>query len=272
MASPCQVLMESGRPPGRCARPGGRRLRGLAHRGQVQPLPPFQHRPPHQRLPGPSPSRWTRRRRACWTTRDACTRSAPGSSTSPRECCGASGASTAATGCPPPRTVEKVRALVGWERVAWDGHALPPRAGDGDRLRRDRQGVRGRSGGRGGGGAHRGELPREPGRRPAGHPSPSRRPPLARGIESPDVPVPLARHLLQLHAGALATSGDSKRFLLKDGVRYGHILDPHHRVARAGRAALRDGRRGDLASTPGCSPPSPCSRGKAPRPSCWPRR
>jgi len=46
------------------------------------------------------------------------------------------------------------------------------------------------------------------------------------GIESPDVPTPLARQLLDLHAGALATSGDSKRFLLKDGVRYGHILDP----------------------------------------------
>src|SRR6185503_17839782 len=46
------------------------------------------------------------------------------------------------------------------------------------------------------------------------------------GIESPDAPTPLARQLLDLHAGALATSGDSKRFLLKDGVRYGHILDP----------------------------------------------
>lgn len=32
--------------------------------------------------------------------------------------------------------------------------------------------------------------------------------------------------LLELEHGALATSGDSRRFLLKDGVRYGHILDP----------------------------------------------
>jgi thiamine biosynthesis lipoprotein len=32
--------------------------------------------------------------------------------------------------------------------------------------------------------------------------------------------------LLELHRGALATSGDARRFLLKDGVRYGHILDP----------------------------------------------
>jgi thiamine biosynthesis lipoprotein len=43
------------------------------------------------------------------------------------------------------------------------------------------------------------------------------------GIEDPDQPH--ARRLLSLVRGALATSGDSRRFLLKDGVRYGHILD-----------------------------------------------
>ena len=32
--------------------------------------------------------------------------------------------------------------------------------------------------------------------------------------------------LLTLASGALATSGDARRFLLKDGVRYSHILDP----------------------------------------------
>ncbi len=32
--------------------------------------------------------------------------------------------------------------------------------------------------------------------------------------------------LLELEHGALATSGDSHRFLLKDGTRYSHILDP----------------------------------------------
>ncbi len=32
--------------------------------------------------------------------------------------------------------------------------------------------------------------------------------------------------LLELSHGALATSGDARRFFLKDGVRYGHILDP----------------------------------------------
>jgi FAD:protein FMN transferase len=34
-----------------------------------------------------------------------------------------------------------------------------------------------------------------------------------------------ARHI-ELGMGALATSGDARRFLLKDGQRYGHILDP----------------------------------------------
>lgn len=33
-------------------------------------------------------------------------------------------------------------------------------------------------------------------------------------------------HLIDLRRGALATSGDARRFLLRDGVRYSHILDP----------------------------------------------
>jgi thiamine biosynthesis lipoprotein len=35
-----------------------------------------------------------------------------------------------------------------------------------------------------------------------------------------------AAALLSLRAGALATSGDARRFVLNGGVRYGHILDP----------------------------------------------
>ena len=45
------------------------------------------------------------------------------------------------------------------------------------------------------------------------------------GIERPDTDR-RATMILDLNHGALATSGDSRRFLLKDGVRYGHILDP----------------------------------------------
>lgn len=35
-----------------------------------------------------------------------------------------------------------------------------------------------------------------------------------------------AKHIVALSSGALATSGDSRRFLLKDGIRYSHILNP----------------------------------------------
>jgi thiamine biosynthesis lipoprotein len=45
------------------------------------------------------------------------------------------------------------------------------------------------------------------------------------GIESLTVEATAAKHI-ELRVGALATSGDARRFLLKDGKRYGHILDP----------------------------------------------
>jgi len=45
------------------------------------------------------------------------------------------------------------------------------------------------------------------------------------GIERPDTDRE-ASLVLDLEHGALATSGDSRRYLLKDGIRYGHILDP----------------------------------------------
>lgn len=37
----------------------------------------------------------------------------------------------------------------------------------------------------------------------------------------------LTAQLLHIQAGGLATSGDARRFLLKDGKRYSHILNPH---------------------------------------------
>jgi FAD:protein FMN transferase len=45
------------------------------------------------------------------------------------------------------------------------------------------------------------------------------------GIERPNT-VAEATMLLDLEYGALATSGDSRRYLLKEGIRYGHILNP----------------------------------------------
>ena len=44
------------------------------------------------------------------------------------------------------------------------------------------------------------------------------------GIEGPTPDA--AEKLIELRQGALATSGDARRFLLHDGVRYSHILDP----------------------------------------------
>jgi FAD:protein FMN transferase len=45
------------------------------------------------------------------------------------------------------------------------------------------------------------------------------------GVERPDTDQE-ATMVLDLEHGALATSGDSRRYLLKDGIRYGHILHP----------------------------------------------
>lgn len=54
--------------------------------------------------------------------------------------------------------------------------------------------------------------------------APRQRPAWKVGVEgtTPDA----AEKLIELRAGALATSGDARRFLLRNGIRYGHILDP----------------------------------------------
>lgn len=53
---------------------------------------------------------------------------------------------------------------------------------------------------------------------------PARRPAWRVGVEGEQLDA--ADRVLELRHGALATSGDARRFLLKNGVRYGHILDP----------------------------------------------
>jgi len=45
------------------------------------------------------------------------------------------------------------------------------------------------------------------------------------GIENPNTQSH-ALKVLEIKAGGLATSGDARRFLLKDGIRYSHILNP----------------------------------------------
>jgi thiamine biosynthesis lipoprotein len=45
------------------------------------------------------------------------------------------------------------------------------------------------------------------------------------GIEAVDR-LSSASHVIDVYRGGVATSGDSRRYLLKDGRRYGHILDP----------------------------------------------
>jgi len=55
---------------------------------------------------------------------------------------------------------------------------------------------------------------------------PSRRKAWKVGIESVTNTDSTADAILNLQVGGLATSGDARRFLLKDGVRYSHILDP----------------------------------------------
>jgi thiamine biosynthesis lipoprotein len=46
------------------------------------------------------------------------------------------------------------------------------------------------------------------------------------GVESADTATRDAGRLLSLQIGALATSGDARRFLIHDSIRYSHILDP----------------------------------------------
>lgn len=51
-------------------------------------------------------------------------------------------------------------------------------------------------------------------------------PPWQVGVETPDSAGQRADRLIRLARGGLATSGDARRFLMKNGKRYSHILNP----------------------------------------------
>lgn len=46
------------------------------------------------------------------------------------------------------------------------------------------------------------------------------------GVDSPDRSPTVSPRMIRLKNGGLATSGDARRYLLKDAIRYSHILDP----------------------------------------------
>ncbi len=125
---------------------------------------------------------------------------------------------------PAPRRVTELMPLIGWDKVAWRSPLLQLRAG----MEIDLGGIGKEYA------VDRGVMLL---RRASKTPSlvnlggdlsvtgpPGERPAWSVGIEARQVSV--AEKLLELKCGALATSGDARRFLEKDGVRYSHVLNP----------------------------------------------
>jgi thiamine biosynthesis lipoprotein len=127
---------------------------------------------------------------------------------------------------PDPAALAAALALVGWQRVTWHEHRLTLPAGMeidlggiGKEYAVDRAAARAAAAAGGAvlvnfGGDLLASGPRRDGR------------PWVVGVEDPATPGagPLGR--LELERGALATSGDARRFVLVAGRRLGHILDP----------------------------------------------
>jgi thiamine biosynthesis lipoprotein len=127
---------------------------------------------------------------------------------------------------PSKKAVQEVRRLVGWERVAWEGKRIRLEPG----MEIDFGGI-----GKEYAVDRAASLVAETSKASCvvnlggdlviSRPRAGLEPWLV-GIEEPEAATSVAAREIRLSAGALATSGDAKRFLLKDGVRYGHILDP----------------------------------------------
>lgn len=127
-------------------------------------------------------------------------------------------------GVPDAKAVGAILNRVGWRRVTWDRPALTlargmeiDLGGIGKEYAVDRCAAIARNAGYG-------EALVNFGGDLAVTGKPRNRPAWKVGVEgeTPDA----AERLIDLRAGALATSGDARRFLLRDGVRYSHILDP----------------------------------------------
>jgi thiamine biosynthesis lipoprotein len=127
---------------------------------------------------------------------------------------------------PSPEAIESIRPLVGWERATWRKPVLRlapgmeiDLGGIGKEYAIDRAWGLLREASEGAaflvnfGGDLRASGPRTDGEA------------WTVGIENPTAGERAIR-ILSLTDGALATSGDARRFLLRDGVRYPHILDP----------------------------------------------
>jgi len=122
--------------------------------------------------------------------------------------------------------LQEALALVGWERVEWDGQRIRlPQAGMqldfggvGKEYAVDRAATLLIEAGLRHGVVNLGGDLRAIGPRPDGSPWP-----LA--VAHPRQPGAIAFEW-PLASGAIATSGDYERFLMHDGRRYGHILDP----------------------------------------------
>jgi len=118
-----------------------------------------------------------------------------------------------------------LQALVGWQRVQWDGHHIRlPQAGMeldfggiGKEYAADRAASLLQGLGFSQGYVNLGGDIRVLGPRPDGQP-------WRFGIQHPRRPQDLIAHI-EVAQGALATSGDYERFLIHNGQRYGHILD-----------------------------------------------
>jgi thiamine biosynthesis lipoprotein len=127
---------------------------------------------------------------------------------------------------PADQAVEQVRRLVGWPRVVWNGRQIRLEPGmEIDLGGFGKEYAADRAAGLVAESSKRSCLVNLGGDLVVTHARALVEPWLV-GIERPDMPVPVAARQIHLSAGALATSGDARRFLLKDGVRYGHILDP----------------------------------------------